>query len=375
MSQNKLKTIIAWLLTIVFLFASIYSNAIFAAAASDGLLTVTEGVYNIKNEASMSYLNALDSMSIVLCSHYESPSFQWELIYVSNGYYYIKNVGNGKYLTAPANSNEGSVVELASLNSLISNRQLWSIETAYFGDTIFYIRSQSQEYSNLYTAASDTLGIYGHNVVQSYDVQFKWNNEWRLEKEHIEAKRKVASLFGISTDEGHEHSTTINYASDYFSNANYLTNVLAPVNTNKSTVISHLTSADVCIIYTHGNYNSSGTYAYLNSSDSEMISANDIYNYNTGAHIDMSGCDIAIFGSCYSSAHSTKNLPLAAVHAGAEYAIGFDSEINCNELGGWISEFSYYYMSGFSVQNASEMVSMLVGGTTYDSVDIYKQGG
>ena len=50
MSQNKLKTIIAWLLTIVFLFASIYSNAIFAAAASDGQETVTEGVYNIKNE-------------------------------------------------------------------------------------------------------------------------------------------------------------------------------------------------------------------------------------------------------------------------------------------------------------------------------------
>ena len=376
MSYKNFKSAVALCLTFVFLFTMGFSNFSFAAAASDGQQTVTEGVYSIRNEMSGSYLNALDSMSVVLCSQYESPSFQWELIYVSNGYYYIRNVGNGKYLTAPANSNEGSVVELASLNSLISNRQLWSIESVYYGDMFFYIRSQSQEYANLYTASSDYMGVYGHNVVQSYDAQFKYNNEWTLEREYVGTERPVATLLGISPyDTTHNHTSPIVSAGDSLTNANYLTNVFAPINTNKSNVLTYLQNSDVFIMYTHGYTTSSGTHAYLNEYNSAIISSNDIYNYNTGTHIDISRCDIAIFASCYSSAHSSKNLPLAAVQAGAECAIGFNEEIDCEELSGWIGEFLIYYMSGIDAEDAAIFAERNVSGTIYGSVDIYKQGG
>ena len=77
----------------------------------------------------------------------------------------------------------------------------------------------------------------------------------------------------------------------------------------------------------------------------------------------------------YSSNHSSKNLPLSAVHAGAECAIGFDTMIMCSELGSWIDVFAEYYLSGSSAAYAAEYASQLVGGTTQYTVDYYAQGG
>lgn len=59
MSYKNFKSAIALLLTFIFLFTMGFSNFSFAAAASDGQETVTEGVYSIRNEMSESYLSAL----------------------------------------------------------------------------------------------------------------------------------------------------------------------------------------------------------------------------------------------------------------------------------------------------------------------------
>ena len=54
MLQNKLKTIAALSLTVIFLLTISFANVTFAASTSDGQETIMEGVYYIRNEVSNS---------------------------------------------------------------------------------------------------------------------------------------------------------------------------------------------------------------------------------------------------------------------------------------------------------------------------------
>ena len=56
----------------------------------------------------------------------------------------------------------------------------------------------------------------------------------------------------------------------------------------------------------------------------------------------MSDCEVAVFAGCYTSYGSAYNLPLASVHAGSSYGIGFNNYVDCEDLSEWTSTFSYF---------------------------------
>ena len=143
-----------------------------------------------------------------------------------------------------------------------------------------------------------------------------------------------------------------------------------------SAVTEYLENSNAFILYTHGGWDSSGTYAYLTENGNSTLHTTDIYNYVTGTHLDMSNCDIAIFAGCYTAYNSTYNLPLASVHSGANCGVGFADGVYCGALSTWIEKFSIFYNSGISTELAIEYTN---NQTSFyidsETVIIYAQGG
>ena len=68
-----------------------------------------------------------------------------------------------------------------------------------------------------------------------------------------------------------------------------------------------------------------------------------------------------LFVGCSTAAVEGKSLPDAAVAAGATYAIGFETPINCNEGSEWIQYFFEYYSRGYSVAENARRASNQCG--------------
>lgn len=78
----------------------------------------------------------------------------------------------------------------------------------------------------------------------------------------------------------------------------------------------------------------------------------------------MSDCDVAAFVGCYTGNHTTQSLPQSAVNAGARVAIGFETEIYCNQANSWVSAFAAYHSFGDSPEEAAYYAHNYVGITT-----------
>ena len=370
MSYKKFKPLIALFLIFVFTFTLCFSNMVFAI--DDGNQAVGEGTYHIKNYETDLYMNDLDWFSVVLNSFAGTSSYKWEFIYVSNGYYYIKNTGNGRYLTAPANNTEGSLIEQSSLSDSKASRQLWSIKPTYVGGGEYYIQAQSQESADLYVASSKSIGAYGYDLIQSSHEQYQYYNFWNLEKVNF------ATLIGINytSSSSEDHMTVITTMESQFASNGWSTTALTPTSITSASVVSYMENSDAFVLFTHGAWNNSGSYAYLDEYGSNKLYTNDIYNYTTGEKADLSGCDVAVFAGCYTAYNTTYNLALASVHAGANYAVGFDSYTDCSIVKNWVQIFASRYSYGYSVTSsvtfANSQTSLDIAP---DSVIIYAQGG
>jgi hypothetical protein len=110
----------------------------------------------------------------------------------------------------------------------------------------------------------------------------------------------------------------------------------------------------IFISRSHGDFDENGTFlrlwlesSYDSNSDDIKIAAlheTDIYDYeNQTAKIDLSECDIALFIGCYTGYDAVYPLNIAAVDAGADYAIGFSDTIICGAANDWTREFFKLY--------------------------------
>ena len=138
-NSSKIKTVNILIFSVMYLFAVCFSSVSFATTDSTGYENIEEASYYIQNYYNGLYIKDLDYFSAILSSYSADSQQRWEFIYVSNGYYNIKNSYNGKYLTAPSDSYDGSLIEQNSLSASYTDRQLWSITPVYVGADSYYI--------------------------------------------------------------------------------------------------------------------------------------------------------------------------------------------------------------------------------------------
>ena len=315
------------------------------------------------------YMNGLDSLSVTVTSYTGDVNQRWEIIYISNGYYHIKNCGSGKYLTAPDNNYEGSSVEQSELSSSKTDRQLWRFVATDIDPSAYYIQAKSQEAYDLYAASDISEESYGYDLIQSYTSEFTGYEEWILE--YFE---RITLIAINNTSIGHSHNGSVLSAEYAFAEKEKIPNAIYTESMTNASVISYLQNSDFFLIYMEGEWGIDGTYVYLDSSGTNTLHTRDIYNYSTGSRIDMSGCDAAIFAGCYTSHNATYNLPLAAVHAGANCAIGFVNDPGCDNISRWLSDFSYFYVNNFTPEFSAEIaVARSNGGIILNDISVYSQ--
>ena len=122
--------------------------------------------------------------------------------------------------------------------------------------------------------------------------------------------------------------------------------------------------ADIFVSRSHGEYHNSPsrTYIYLTgdygeSSDDYFLYSDQLYDFDTETVItDLSGMEIALFVGCYTGrkGETGRNLPVAAVCAGASHAVGFEKSIECEAANYFTKWFFDYYGAGFSVVECFE---------------------
>jgi len=352
MSYNKFRKASIVFLIVVYVFIFCLGSTSFAIT-SDTIWEIEEGRYFLQNTVNEQYVESEDGYYSNLVSHTGSTYQQWEIIPATDnfyaGYYAIRNIYTGLYLTAPSDDIEGNYVVQLELSSYMADRQMWSFDNVSFdgNEPICTIQAKSQEEGEMYLASSKEPGLDGYDLIQSnFWVDCDW--EWRIEP------AQDVYLLGIDYNElGHDHTSALTSANNNYTSQGNISHLNIVPSSNTLTVRNYLRNAGVFILRAHGGIDDMGTYMSLDVYGANQIHSWDIYNYNSNIGIDMSNCYVAAFVGCYTSNHGSKSLPHAAVDAGARCAIGFATKIGCNDAERWTTAFAMYNSSGYSAEDAA----------------------
>ena len=283
--KNK-KSIIALLLTFIFTFTFYFSNISFASVLDDSYKNIEERAYYLENCYEGLYLNVDPYLpSAIINSNDGFENERWEMIYVSNGYYHIRNVSTGRYLTAPDNNYSYSLIELSDLSSSKTNRQLWKFISVDDFPMTYWMQAKSQEPYGLCAASDLYEGTGGYDLVQLSMDEYSGYDKWCF----VDFER--ITLIGITGfTNNHNHTTSLLFANDHFQIIGEYPTKITPTSIAKFAVLNYLENSEFFLIYSDGQPGINGSYIYLNGAKTLVLNPTDIYNYSTGSHIDMSSC-------------------------------------------------------------------------------------
>ena len=355
MRSKKFKIISIVIFIAIYSMTLCFNSFSYALTSSASSANVTTGVYYFKNQNNNLYISDLDYMSMILGSFSGEAQQRWEITSASNGYYRIKNIYTGKYLTAPTDYSEGSLIEQANLstNATIQDRQLWAFTQI---GTQFRIQAKSHESSGLYLASSASINVYGYALIQTSNPA---NNREKWVLEQI----KTAYLIGIEGDEeDHDHSSSLICINGRLAELGYDSDFTITDYMLLSTVKNYLGDCEFFAMRGHGNVDSNkGCFMELTSSEASTLRlhSDDIYNFTSNsAVVNMSKCEVALFIGCHTANHSIKSMPKAAVAAGADTSVGFADYINCDDAEYWTEVFGDYYTCGYSAEYSAEIATL-----------------
>ena len=290
-------------------------------------------------------MGGLDFYSVIHTSFNPETDMQkWELEYVSDGYYRVKNVYSGYYLTASYAGSPGAEITEQYLSSS-NNAQLWKFNELGIDDDYnreYKITSKSHEGDgwDMALAGDSNLTSYGYLVIQDpYMDDADYYDEWVL------IPCFDAYLLGITnTTSGHNHISALYLSENYLKNAYFDVTTTYTSSMTAATVVSHMQNSDFFIIRGDGNYDNNGSYMYLHPTDtSKKLHASNLYS-STNTGLDLTDCDVAVFAGCHTAYHPNNSLPQAAVNAGVVDAIGFVGEPDCSEISAWTYRFTEEYL-------------------------------
>lgn len=172
--NNIILRMFIYTLSIIFILGS-FSFSISAAGMVESNVDVTRsskpisgGTYYIQNFSTDRYITPNTGGLFNTSDHVEQWNYDydkkqaWDIIYVSSGYYKIKNVVDGTYLTSPESTTSGQKITSEPVIGDQPERQLWSFTVQ--SDGTYQIKAKNR---NSYVISSNTKNaINGGNIVQ-----------------------------------------------------------------------------------------------------------------------------------------------------------------------------------------------------------------
>ena len=334
----------------IYVYLSDGSNIIRPAIASIPInvgLPFKEGGYFFCNARDYKYaqINNTDNMNlvgeIIELHKFNGYYYQrWNVIHYYDGYYKIVSQYSGLELTAPTGANNDIVTQTTTSSA---NTHLWKFIRQSNGT----YRISPQSNSNYYLAAGD-ISSRADQDLEIRTVQTDNGDKWWSMK--LDGTDGV--FVGI-TSSNHDHSTAFGLAAPAMKQSNC--NDFDYVITDSMTVSAaqrRLSNSKIFITRSHGSSDTAGTFISLGG---YYLGTSQIYNYTTNSPvIDLKDCDLAIFIACKTANHETQSMVHAAVAAGANIAIGFTDQIDCNGANEWLERFSELLMEGKTVLEAAE---------------------
>ena len=374
------------------------------------LTQLEDGAYTIQSLSNPSLYLAAASGSgstriflITLDDDIITERFKWNFTIASGGGVLIKNVNTQKYLKQ-SGTTLSSRPTVDTSSSTEYNTFVWLYATAdYYGNTDAYSKIElpidysfntctlfsdesaspklNKELSNVLWASPDffTYSGFDPNYV-SFDTETHTFTAQSYEQNYsvtITATHKLSERVSQFTlvvnpkavalgipDTNHDHQSAFNVIDDIIIATGY-SEVTKEIGEHTSIEALDFLNDDEYALFisrSHGNIITSGsnevaTAILLTSS----LSENPYYLDSRYLPLyDLTNMKLILFVGCYTAADIVdgKNLPEAAVDAGAKTAIGFDSSIVCTEANNWTITLFEYLDDGLSLQAAiNQMIS------------------
>ena len=320
------------------------------------------GTYYFKNILSDIYITPHTGATTSFSNYARLYEFEnqrgqeWQILYASEGYYNIKNLSNGLYLTSPNSAyDEEEITSEEMITSDEIDRQLWKFIRQ--GNGSYQIKAKNR--STYVLSAQDSSPNNDDCLIQT-DPTNGSQTHWRLYRSQNGTE---AFLLGIyDSDTRHDHqSALLNIQNELFQ-LNYQDINRQFVSTiDVATMQTYLEQCRIFVYRGHGGSYSNGTKLILGGN--QELRAEDIYDFETSTPlIDLSNCDVALFIGCETANHDSQSLLYAAILAGADYAVGFTTTIYCDDANEWTEAFFSYYAQGYSVKSACDRVKADMNG-------------
>lgn len=266
---------------------------------------------------------------------------KWNFEYLHNGYYKITSSSN-LVLSIPELRIDTSGISPTLETDNYEYRKQWKIVNV--GNGMYNIIPRMNE--TRFALSTDSSGT----SVQQLAFQTSDNDEWFLFKVGTDA-----FLLSI-LDPGHDHHTVLGRVSNEISSLGFDSfNFVATNGVTDEFVLNAMENSRIFVSRSHGNIDADGSYILTSVDRRCWVDAIDIYDFfKDEALVDLSNSELMLFVGCKTAAHSTQNLPIAAVNAGAEVAVGFTETITCYIANLWTEKFFEYYSQGYSVEASCE---------------------
>lgn len=374
------------------------------------LTQLEDGTYTIQSLSNPSlYLAAASASSstriflIALNDGTITDRYKWNFTIASGGGVLIQNVNTQKFLkhwgdslTSRATVDNSSTIEYNSFVWLYTTADYYGntsthakvelpIDFSFNTCTLFSDETASPElnskHSNVLWASPDFFTYSGFDTdYVTFDTEthtftaqsYEQNYSVTITATHKLSERESqftlvvnpkAIALGIP-DINHDHQSAFNVIDDIIIEAGYsdVTKEIGEYMDIEALDFLDDNEYDLFISRSHGDIITSGskeiaTAILLTSSSSENL------YYLDSRYLplyDLTNMKMILFVGCYTAADigDGKNLPEAAIEAGAKTAIGFDSSIVCSEANNWTITLFEYLDDGLSLQAAiNQMIS------------------
>ena len=163
---------------------------------------------------------------------------------------------------------------------------------------------------------------------------------------------RYSELLGVEDDYPHDHYSFMSMISPELSATGRYTNRHYGDSFTKSEVLICLDNYtnEIFISRSHGGSTSYGTHIYLDKDCTTTFSDTDIT-----ASYDLSNMKLIMYVAC-STANGSVNLPSVSCMRGAQCALGFIGDINCDIANAWLDEAVEKLTSGYTI---SQIISLL----------------
>lgn len=276
----------------------------------------------------------------------------WQRIPSSfSGYYYIKNVGTGMYLSSPTSTSVGTAISMVS--TVTSDLQSWEFTSTPSGAWKIRSRNDAVTGRNLYINIKSSSN---NTIVQDTYIQ---NSSYLDEFNVIMIGNDVVYNRTLTWPTAIDPSNMMSDLSKYYDT---YTLIQSDIYMDVPTARSLLENSKIMVFNGHG----SPSVITIHEKPQSYIHNYEIFDpSNANNSLDLSGTDIVFFAGCSTGGNPCDycdgkgkheghfadcpnngsiyyNMPKSAQYAGAKVAIGWSVTTYDNHPNDWIERFIYY---------------------------------